>query len=156
MSTELPNRPSRSQTRARITIVASRYNEQYTTALLENCQDELSVIASGCTVDLVRVPGAYEVPVAVKRAIVLSPNQPSVVIALGVIIKGSTDHADLIGKSVTDALQAIAVDTMVPVIHEVILVNDKKQAFARCVASTLNRGREAARAATAMLKLVTE
>lgn len=156
MSIELPDRPSRSLAHARIVIVASRYNEQYTTALIQNCQEELSVLAPACTVDLVRVPGAYEVPVAVKRAISLSPNRPSVVIALGVIIKGSTDHADLIGKSVTDALQTIAVETMVPVIHEVILVNDEKQAFARCVASTLNRGREAARAATAMLNLVTD
>lgn len=153
MSIELPERPSRSMTRGRIVIVASRYNERFTDALLENCTQELQEIAPSCAVEIVRVPGAYEVPVAVKRAIVQSPKPPQAVIGLGVIIKGSTDHADLIGKSVTYALQQIALDTLVPVIHEVILVNDEKQAFARCVASTLNRGREAARAAVAMMEL---
>lgn len=139
---------------ARITIVASRYNEQYTDALIENCMQELDIILPGTRIEIVRVPGAYEVPVAVKRSIVLADKQPRVVIALGVIIKGSTDHADLIGASITHSLQQIALDTLVPVIHEVILVNDEKQAFARCIGSALNRGREAARAATAMLELV--
>ncbi len=154
MSTALPERPARSLARGSIVVVASRYNEEFTTALLENCLQELGEIASFCSVSVVRVPGAFEVPVAVKRSISLSPKRPSVVIALGVIIKGSTDHAELIGRSVTEALQGIAVETMVPVIHEVILVNDEKQAFARCVASTLNRGREAARAAASMLEIV--
>ncbi len=153
MSIELPERPARSMTRGRIVIVASRYNERFTDALLENCLQELQETAPSCTVEVVRVPGAYEVPVAVKRAIVQSSKTPHVVIGLGVIIKGGTDHADLIGKSVTYALQQIALETLVPVIHEVILVNDEKQAFARCIASTLNRGREAARAAVAMMEI---
>ena len=70
------------------------------------------------------------------------------------ILRGSTAHADLIGSSITQQLMSIGCDTLVPVIHEVLLLNDEQQAFARCIASTLNRGREAARAAVAMLEVI--
>ena len=83
-------------------------------------------------------------------------NEPDVVIALGVILRGSTAHADLIGEAITTQLLSISCDTLVPVIHEVLLLNDEQQAFARCIASTLNRGREAARAAVAMLNMLEE
>ena len=76
------------------------------------------------------------------------------VIAFGVILRGSTAHADLVGTAVTNQLMSMACETMVPIIHEVLLLNDEKQAFARCIASTLNRGREAARAAIEMLDLL--
>ena len=81
-------------------------------------------------------------------------NTPDAVIALGVILRGSTAHADLIGEAITKQLLSISCDTLVPVIHEVLLLDDEQQAFARCIASSLNRGREAARAAISMLSLL--
>jgi 6,7-dimethyl-8-ribityllumazine synthase len=77
-------------------------------------------------------------------------------IAFGCVIRGSTAHADLISRSVTDSLQQLAVKHRVPVIHEVLLVDDEKQAYARCIGSKLNRGREAARAAAAMIDVFQE
>ena len=74
-------------------------------------------------------------------------------VALGVILRGSTDHADLIGSTITQALMRLALEFTTPVIHEVLLLNDEKQAFARCIASQLNRGREAARTAARMAEL---
>lgn len=157
MSTELPSiKETNLSNPARVTIVASTYNEKYTTALLENCLDELALYSDLISVDIVRVPGAYEVPLMVKRAIVKAneANTPDAVIALGVILRGSTAHADLIGEAITKQLLSISCDTLVPVIHEVLLLDDEQQAFARCIASSLNRGREAARAAISMLSLL--
>jgi 6,7-dimethyl-8-ribityllumazine synthase len=57
----------------------------------------------------------------------------------------------LVAESVTQSLQQIAVYHVTPVIHEVILCDDSKQAYARCIGSKLNRGKEAARAALAMM-----
>lgn len=155
MSTELPQRIHSRLAGTNICIVCARYNEQYTDALLQNCLDELEQCAPYARVSVVRVPGAFEVPVTVKRAITLSKedDKPNVVIAFGVILRGSTAHADLVGTAVTNQLMSTACETMIPIIHEVLLLNDEKQAFARCIASSLNRGREAARAAIEMLEL---
>ena len=153
MSTELPQKVEFRHHSGRITVVASRYNEKYTDALLENCLDELEEHAPGIKVDVVRVPGAFEVPVMVKRAILkpASGEPPVAVVALGVILRGSTAHADLIGSAITTQLLSISCDSLVPVVHEVLLLDNEEQAFARCIASALNRGREAARAALEML-----
>lgn len=156
MSTELPHKVQTHALNGRITIVAARYNEKFTDALLQNCLAELEECAPELEVEVVRVPGAFEVPMMVKRSIVqpVSGETPSAVIAFGVILRGSTAHADLIGTAITNELMSITCDTLVPVVHEVLLLNNEEQAFARCIASSLNRGREAARAALAMLNLL--
>ena len=158
MSTELPSRSRALHSAAHVTIVASTYNEKYTSALLENCLAELKESGDHISVDVVRVPGAFEVPVTVKRSIVKADkySEPDVVIALGVILRGSTAHADLIGTAITNQLLSISCETLTPVIHEVLLLDDEQQAFARCIASALNRGREAARAAVVMLNMLEE
>ena len=158
MSTELPQKVHSHVLSGHITIVAARYNEKYTDALLQNCLDELAEAAPGVEVEVVRVPGAFEVPMMVKRSIVQPPSgeTPSAVIAFGVILRGSTAHADLIGTAITNQLMSISCESLIPVVHEVLLLNNEEQAFARCIASSLNRGREAARAAIAMLNLLQE
>ncbi len=155
MSTELPGKVQSAKLSQKVVIVAATYNETYTSALLQNCLDELQESAPFLNIEVLRVPGAFEVPVMVKRAI-LKPSQmePAVVIGLGVILRGSTAHADLIGAAITNQLLSIACETLVPVVHEVLLLDNEQQAFARCIASSLNRGREAARAALNMLKLI--
>lgn len=156
MSTELPQRVRSRLSGANISIVCARYNEKYTDALLQNCLDELEQCAPYARIRIMRVPGAFEVPVMVKRVINTSieAEKPDVVIAFGVILRGSTAHADLVGTAVTNQLMSMACDSMTPIIHEVLLLDDEKQAFARCMASALNRGREAARAAIEMLDLL--
>jgi 6,7-dimethyl-8-ribityllumazine synthase len=148
MSTNLPPKPRRLAQKAKIIIVASQYNAEFTDALVENTHDELSQLSAGSHIGLIRVPGAFEIPATIEA--VMRSEKPECVIALGLIIRGQTAHADLVADSVTQALQSIAVYHATPIIHEVILVDDEKQAYARCIGSKLNRGCEAARAAVAI------
>ena len=72
--------------------------------------------------------------------------------ALGVLIAGDTNHHEMVGQSVSHALQAVALDTRIPVINGVIVVNNLAQARARC-AGRIDRGAEFAAAALAMADL---
>ncbi len=156
MSTELPQRQRAGISKANICIVASEYNSQYTQALVDNCVDELQSILPYVKIEVVRVPGAFEIPVTIKSILSRPDKKFDAVVALGVILRGSTDHADLIGTTITGALMQLALEFTTPVIHEVLLLADEKQAFARCIASQLNRGREAARTATRMAEIFTQ
>ena len=88
MSTALPPKPRMIGPKVRICIVASKYNEQFTDALVENAIEELGELVPQGRVDLIRVPGAFEIPVMV--ATLLDRDPPACVIALGLIIRGST------------------------------------------------------------------
>lgn len=151
MSKALPPKPrSLSQKKSAITIVASQYNPEFTDALVESTQQELAELNPNLQVNTIRVPGAFEIPVLVES--VLQQQKPTCIIALGLIIRGQTAHGDMVAESVTQSLQQIAVYHLTPIIHEVILCDDTKQAYARCIGNKLNRGKEAARAAVAMIE----
>lgn len=155
MSLALPPQPRVITTkRNKLAIVAAKYNESYTDALVDNVIEELGEYLPQARVDLVRVPGAFEIPVAVKALMELE--EPVCVIALGVLIRGETAHADLVARSVTDALQQLALEYKTPVINEVLLVDNEEQAQARCLGGEMNRGIEAARAAAAMVEVFGE
>ena len=149
MSTALPTKPRSLSQKSQVAIIASTYNEEFTDALVKNTQEELSELIPNAQIELIRVPGAFEIPVTVETLI--RQSKPSCVITLGLIIRGQTAHGDMVAESVTNTLQQIAVNHAIPVIHEVVLVSDEKQAYARCIGSKLNRGREAARAAASIL-----
>jgi 6,7-dimethyl-8-ribityllumazine synthase len=127
-------------------IVASEFNREYTDALLASAQAALGDYAR----KVVRVPGAYEIPLQVQR--LARARKYAAVIALGVIWQGRTLHAQEILRAVTDALMRISLDTDVPVIHEVLAVRTEAEARARCMGRKLNRGREAAEAALRMAR----
>ena len=154
MSTALQPKPRIIGHKARICIVASKYNEQFTDALVENAISELGELIPAARIDLIRVPGAFEIPVVVSK--LMQRKDINCIIALGLIIRGDTHHADLVASSVTQSLQNMAVSNCLPVIHEVLLVEDEKQAHARCIAASMNRGREAARAAVGMIDIFSE
>ena len=142
----------------KIAIVASRYNEKYADALVENCRDEIGKITRGVNVEVVRVPGAFEIPMMVNFLLHETKGEktPDAVIALGVILRGSTAHADLIGEAITRELLQTACRSLTPVIHEVLLLQNEEQAQERCLGEQLNRGREAARAAVEMMRLTVD
>lgn len=140
--------------KTRVAIVAARFNQEYTDALVENALAEIRTFEEEPKLDLVRVPGAFEIPVICKT--IIDEEKPDCIIALGCIIRGSTQHADLVATAVTNSLATLSIETGIPIIHEVLLVEDEKQAYARCIGSKLNRGREAARSAYEVMSVVGE
>ncbi len=151
MSQAAPQRPRVSISRANIAIVASLYNEAYVNAMLDAVREELHDLVPDAQVVTYRVPGAFEIPVCAE--FVLRNTGPDALIALGVILRGATEHADLVGASVTDALMRMAVAHVVPVVHEVLLLDSEEQARERCMGERINRGTEAARVAVNMVQL---
>ena len=152
MSQYGPSRPRPIQDRVSIAIVASLYNNQFVQGLIDAGREELEELAPNATITVYRVPGAFEIPVCTE--LVIKNTRPDAVIAFGVIIRGSTEHADLVGASVTDALQQMAVRHTLPVVHEVLLVSSEEQAEERCLGVKINRGTEAAQVAVNMIALV--
>lgn len=123
-----------------IGIAASLYNKEYVDGLIDSALLHLK----GCAVDLVRVPGAFELPLAIQR--LLARRHIRAVIAFGVIWSGRTAHANLISQAVTQALMDLMLRYDKPVIHQILTVRTEAQARARCFGKTLNRGTEAAHA----------
>lgn len=129
-----------------IGIVASRFNSEYVDGLVDSAIQVLEDHA----VTVRRVPGAFEIPLAVQR--LLEAHEVDAVLTFGLIWEGETKHADLIGREVTRALLDLSLEYDVPVLHEVLMVKTEEQAKARCFGKELNRGREAAEAALSMLE----
>ncbi|MBK1834072.1 6,7-dimethyl-8-ribityllumazine synthase [Roseibacillus ishigakijimensis] len=156
MSFSVPPKPRiMSGGRNKIAIVASQFNEEYVEGLVESCLAELGELIPNARVDLIRVPGAFEIPLACK--LVLENEECEAIVCLGVIIEGATAHADLVAESVTDSLLNLSVAYGKPVIHEVLLVKTHEQAKERCLEDNdLNRGRDAARAAAGMIEVCKE
>ncbi len=150
MSLDAPSKPQVSGAGLRFGIAAARFNEDLVTSLLNRLQASLQ--ASGVKAKdlvVVRVPGSHEVPWAAGR---LAARRPDCVIALGVLIGGDTNHHEMVGQSVSHALQRVALDSGVPVINGVIVTDTLAQARARC-RGRINRGAEFAQAALAMAAL---
>ena len=136
----------------RIAIVASRYNAKYVNAMLRAAKAELA--KAKAIVEVVRVPGAFEIP-AVASALAMRLAKPvDAIVCLGVILRGETTHAEHIGQAVTDALLQLQVDHTLPVIHEVLLLENVDQAMKRCLDSSHNRGLEAAQTAIEMTRVM--
>jgi 6,7-dimethyl-8-ribityllumazine synthase len=152
MSDSFPERPPQSPRKAAFAIVASQYNGMFVNAMVAHAKSELAAIYPDADITVYEVPGAFEIPVVVQE--VAAAQQVDAVIALGVVIQGATMHAELIGRSVTDALQQIALKHRTPVIHEVLLLDDEAQARQRCIEEKLNRGTEAARSAARIAEVV--
>jgi 6,7-dimethyl-8-ribityllumazine synthase len=160
MSTAIPPRPRQVGTVARqagnrrFAIVASQFNSEYVQGLVDHAVRELRVIAPSALFDLHQVPGAFEIPLVVRE--LARQKKPDAIMALGVILQGKTDHAQHIAHAVTEALQRIAIEDGVPIVHAVLTLKDETQARERCLDDEMNRGTEAARTAVHMANILSE
>lgn len=140
----------------RFAIVASRYNGRYVDSMVRAARRALE--EAGAQVELVRVPGAYEIPLATEllaRRTLANPGAaPVAILCLGVILRGETVHAAHIGEAVSRALMEIQLRHGIPVIHEVLLLENQEQAVKRCLDPRHNRGLEAAHTALEMARVV--
>jgi 6,7-dimethyl-8-ribityllumazine synthase len=136
-----------------IAIVAARFNEFMVERLIAGAQDTL--LRHGVKaqqIELIRVPGAYEIPLACQRA--AQTNRFAGVIALGAVIRGETAHFDYVAGGCANGLMQAQLKTEVPMTLGVITTEDKDQAIARAGSTAGNKGAEAAMALLEMISVL--
>jgi len=132
----------------RAVVVASAYHAEVTDALVRGARDSFAAAGGDAgAVDVVRAPGAFEVPMLVDRA--LATGAFDVAVGVGCIVRGETVHDRHLGQAVTQELLAIAVRRARPVGLAVLTVEDVRQAHARAGGALGNKGAEAMSAAVA-------
>ena len=138
----------------RFAIVAARFNEFIVNRLVEGCESGLRRhgVDTSANLDIVWVPGAYELPLACKK--VLENGSYDAVIALGAVIRGSTPHFDYVCSAVNSGIMTLNMDTGVPVIFGVITTDTIEQAIERAGTKAGNKGFDAAMAALEMSSLI--
>jgi 6,7-dimethyl-8-ribityllumazine synthase len=137
---------------ARFAILASRWNPRITDALVEGARRafaDQNIAAEG--VDVVRVPGAWELPQAAAR-IALTERYAGIV-ALGCVVRGDTRHYEHVADECARGLMRVALDSGVPVANGVLAVEDHAHAVARAGGSHGNKGEEAVLAVIEMCNL---
>lgn len=127
------------------TIVVSRFNEVVSKGLLEGALDCLKrhSVAED-KIDVVWVPGAFEMPLFAQKA---AQKKPDAVICLGAVIRGGTPHFDYVAAEVSKGIAKVSLDTSVPVIFGVLTTDNLEQALERAGAKPGNKGWSAALAA---------
>ncbi|MBP5787616.1 MAG: 6,7-dimethyl-8-ribityllumazine synthase [Kiritimatiellae bacterium] len=136
----------------RFGIVLSRFNDLFGNQLLGGALDCLQRHgASLADVTIVRVPGAYEQPFALKR--LAASGRFDALLALGCVIQGATPHASLINAQVTRALTQISLEHDLPVIDGIVAAESIDQAIERCGSKAGNRGWSSAQTAIEMASL---
>jgi len=136
----------------RIAIVVSRFNDFVTERLLAGAQEALTAQGiAPADVTLLRVPGAFEIPMAAQR--IAETGRVAAVVCLGCLIRGATPHFDYIAAACAHGITAAAAATGVPMAFGVLTTNSVEEALERAVAGEGNKGREAALAALEMARL---
>lgn len=138
---------------SRITLVVSRYNSFVVDRLLKGCINTLMTAGiKRANVSLIKVPGAVEIPVTVKR--VADRGNVDAIITLGAIIRGETPHFDIIANECARGIGSIAIESGIPVIFGVLTVDDVDQAMDRSGDEESNKGSEAAKTAVEMISVL--
>jgi 6,7-dimethyl-8-ribityllumazine synthase len=130
----------------RVAVVASRFNETVTRALVDGAMDAL--VRHGAAfddIDVYWVPGAWELPLAVRHA--MATARYDAVVALGAVIRGDTPHFDYVAGEASRGLSEAARDADIPVGFGVLTCDTMEQALARCGGEHGNKGWDAAVAA---------
>ncbi|MEI6892379.1 MAG: 6,7-dimethyl-8-ribityllumazine synthase [Pontiella sp.] len=130
----------------RFGIVVARFNDELTNELARSAFHCLEAHgAKAETIDLVRVPGAYEVPVIAEK--MAASKRYDALIVLGVVVEGETQHAQMIIDTTGQRVLDMACQYQIPIINEIVGVRSWAQAEARCLGGEHTRGWYAAEAA---------
>ena len=137
----------------RFALVVSRYHDFVTDRLQAGALEALEAadVASD-DVAVIKVPGAFEIPVAARRA--AETRQFDAIVCLGCVIRGGTPHFEYIASAVASGITSAAADTGVPMTFGVLTTNSVEEALARAGSRSANKGWEAAAAAVEMATLV--
>ncbi|HUG94126.1 MAG TPA: 6,7-dimethyl-8-ribityllumazine synthase [Planctomycetaceae bacterium] len=137
----------------RFAIVVSRYNEDVTGRLLDGALAMLHEHGvDDERITTVRVPGAFEIPLAADR--LARSSQYAAVVCLGAVIQGETMHHEYINQQVAAGLMRVGLETGVPITFGVLTCQTLQQALDRAGGPHGNKGREAALAALEMVALL--
>ena len=137
----------------KIAIVMSRFNEMIVKQLVEGAKDGL--IRHGVDekdIMVVAVPGAYEIPLAVKKVAELKTYDA--IIACGAVIRGATPHFDMVANGVTNGIASVSLDSGVPVINAVLTTDSIEQAIERAGTKAGNKGFDAGLSAVEMVNVL--
>ena len=129
--------------KVKICIVVSTYNNDITQKLCSSAKEELDK-SDIKKIDIVKVPGAFEIPVAISKLV----KKYDGFIAVGCIIKGETANFDLISKAITNGIMELSIKQKKPIGNSLITSFNRDQALKR-----FDRGKEAAKAVLEILKI---
>jgi 6,7-dimethyl-8-ribityllumazine synthase len=139
----------------RVVVVASRFNETVTRPLVDGALEALVAHEVAFDdIDVIWVPGAWELPLAARRA--LASGRYDALVALGAVVRGDTPHFDYVAGEAARGLNAVAVAHALPVGFGVLTVDTMQQAVDRAGGSAGNKGHEAAAAALQAADVITQ
>ena len=136
----------------KVGIVVSRFNSFLTEQLVKGAVDAFVRLGGDeKNLVLVRVPGAYEIPLAAQK---LAKKGVDAIVALGAVVQGATAHADLINETTARAFNQISLEAGVPVLDGVVSAENLEQAIERCGTKQGNKGFAAMQSAIEMANLL--
>jgi len=140
-------------TSARFSLVVARFNSFVVESLVDGAVDAL--VRHGIAekdIEIVRVPGAFELPLAVKK--VAATRKPDAIVALGAVIRGGTPHFEYVAGECVKGIATVSLDAEIPVSFGVLTVDSIEQAIERSGTKAGNKGAEAALGALEMVSLL--
>jgi len=134
-------------------LVASKFNKFVTSRLLSECVKALTKAgASDEAIEVVRVPGAFEIPLVARQ--LARSGRFDAVICLGAVIRGDTPHFEFISAEVSRGILQASMDSNIPIIFGVLTTDTVAQAIERADPAKLNRGADAAKTAIEMVNVM--
>ena len=137
----------------RVGIVAARFNQPIVDELLSGCVQRLEELGvAGQRVEIHRVPGAFELPLAAK--VLARTKRFGAVICLGAVVRGDTAHFEHVAGECARGIQDVALSEQLPVIFGVLTTNNEQQAWDRAGGKHSHAGKSAAEAALEMITMI--
>ena len=136
----------------RYLILASRWNDLVTKALLSGAKDTFEELAPKAKIDTLWVPGSFELPMLAAKA--AKTRAYDGIVCLGAVIRGETPHFDLVAGQAAAGLMKVSIDLQTPIVFGILTTDTVEQALNRCGLKAGNKGAEAASTALNMTSAI--